>query len=75
MHSGLIDAPNLSPPCGIPPINPGSTVKEKRFSISSSFATLETASGIPIPILTTCPSDNSIAALLPIIFLSFKFNG
>ena len=49
MHTGFTDAPKLSPPAGVPPIAPGSTVGVKYSSCPSSLSTAAITSGIPIP--------------------------
>ena len=63
----LTAAPKLRPPAGIPPITPGSAVRVSKSMMSSSAATADTPSGIPIPKLTTSFARNSRAALRAMI--------
>src|SRR5664280_3878239 len=63
MASAFEVAPKLSPPAGIPPMPPASTVRVTRCRMPSSLATEAMPSGIPIPRLTTELGLRNIAAL------------
>ncbi len=58
----LTAAPKFSPPAGMPPITPGSTVSVMRSITRSSAATAATPSGMPMPRLTTAFGRSASAA-------------
>ena len=68
--SALVAAPKLNPPAGRPPMIPGSAVRVIRSDICSSFAILDTPSGMPIPRLMIRLPFSSNDVLRTTIFLA-----
>ncbi len=66
----LVEAPKFKPLAGMPPIVPGSVVKQRSARMPSSFATPATPSGMPMPRLTMLPGLSSSAARRAMILRS-----